>query len=79
MESRESIYLDILRLDTKLDTFELIVKTDLSEASLQLINTSKLTPQTFKNCILFQALTGFARIAFSPSGALVMNAEYILD
>ena len=47
--SRESIYFDILRLDSKLDRFKLIVKPDLSEASLHPINASKLTPREFDN------------------------------
>ena len=47
--SRESIYFDILRFDSKLDRFKLIVKPDLSEASLHLINASRLTPHEFDN------------------------------
>ena len=47
--SRESIYFDIVRLDSILDRFKLIVKPDLSGASLHLINTSKLTPDEFEN------------------------------
>jgi hypothetical protein len=45
--SRESIYFDIVYSDSKLDRFELIVKPDLSDASLHVINSSEFTPYDF--------------------------------
>jgi hypothetical protein len=45
--SWDSIYFDILRWDSKLDRFNLIVKPDLSDTSLHVINTFELTPHNF--------------------------------
>jgi hypothetical protein len=44
----------MLRLDSKLNRFKLIVKPDLSDASLHVINTSGLTLHNFKN-VSFQS------------------------
>ena len=48
---RESIYFDVLRQgsDAKLDRFELIVKHDLSDTSLRIINTFELTPHNIEH------------------------------
>jgi hypothetical protein len=41
--SWDSVYFDILFRDSKLQRFKVIVKPDLSDASLQFINTSEIT------------------------------------
>jgi hypothetical protein len=48
-ESREFIILDILHRGFKLDRLKLIVKPDLSDASLHVINSSILTLHNFQN------------------------------
>ena len=51
--SSQPLYFDALCRDPKLHRFQIILKHDLSTASLHLINTSKLTTQEF-NYVTFQ-------------------------
>ena len=50
--SHDPLYFDMLCLDSKLHRFQIILKPDLSSASLHVIHT-ELTPHDF-NCVSFQ-------------------------
>ena len=45
--SWESVYFDIFHMDSKLQRFKIIIKPDLSDASLHLINMSEITSYDF--------------------------------
>ena len=45
--SWESVYFDIFHTDSKLQRFKIIIKPDLSDASLHLINMSEITSDEF--------------------------------
>ena len=44
----DSLYFDLLRQDSNLHRFQIMLKPDLSTASLHVINTSELTPHDFR-------------------------------
>jgi hypothetical protein len=48
-EYRESIYFDIAHSNSKFDRFRLVVKPDLSDASLHVIDSSELPLYNFQN------------------------------
>jgi hypothetical protein len=49
--SWESVYFDLFSTDSRLQRFKLIIKSDLSDASLHFINMSKLTLNDLKTAI----------------------------
>ena len=51
--SSQHLYFDTLCQDYKIHRFQIRLKSDLSTASLHVINTSELTPHDF-NCVTFQ-------------------------
>ena len=51
--SSHPLYFDMLCEDSKFHRFKIILKPDLSSASLHIINTAELTPHDF-NCVMFE-------------------------
>ena len=50
--SSQPLYFDLLFQDSKLHRFQIILKSDLSSASLHIINTPELTPHDFYYVLL---------------------------